>query len=132
MTEETEVNDKVEGIKDVYDDPDVIEHMKQVYTKAEDSDEARALVVMGLAEELGKSVASIRGKLKALGVYIPKVRAAKTKNVTKNTLAERFAKRVEKMELGFVFSDGEIESLLKANKSVLDKLNKILDAFDEV
>lgn len=111
---------------DVYDDKAVLEHMKEEYVGAEDNEAARASVVEMLAEELGKSIPSVRGKLGSMGVYKPKVIAKKGSHVTKQALAEKIADTML-AEYGITVAEGEVESLAKANKTVLNKLIKVFE-----
>lgn len=106
---------------DVYDDEAVVANMKARYQAAE-SDAERAEVVSELAEELGKSEQSVRGKLVREKVYIAKTRADKVGReiVRKGELVDRIASAI-----GVEFTDGEAMSLEKATKSTL---RKILDA----
>lgn len=120
----TDTNTAVE-VKDVYEDENVLARMKEAYVGAEDNDTARAAVVEQLANELGKSLASIRGKLGSLGVYKAKVVAPKGNGKTKQNLAEEIADLMD-VEFGITVADGEVESLAKANKTMLNKLIEAL------
>ena len=117
-----------EKVKDVYEDEAVVADMVERYTSAEDSDEARAAVVKELAEELGKSEASVRSKLVREDVYVAKVRAPKGGKVEKK--GEIVDRIVADLAASFAInvSDGEAESLEKANKTVLRKIEKALKA----
>ena len=114
---------------DVYDDEAVLINMRDRYVAAGSGDDpvtARADVVEALAAELGKPVASIRGKLSFMSVYVAQVVAVKGNVVTKNHLADTIGKiALDTYELRM--SDGEIESLAKANKTVLRKLITMLE-----
>lgn len=120
MTEQT--------ITDVYTQEGVLAEMSERYVAAV-TDTDRADVVEALAEELGKSVQSVRGKLHFMGVYVAKIVAVKGNTVTKDALATEIAD-IASEQYGVNISDGEAESLAKANKSVLNKLIKMLDVSD--
>ena len=77
-----------------------------------------------LAEKFGKSEAAIRMKLVSLGVYKKAEREAKTadetgKPVKKNETADAIGKVLR-------LSDGETDSLAKANRTALLKIWKAL------
>jgi hypothetical protein len=112
--------------EDAYMVAENIEHMIEAYVGAEPNYEARSIVVEQLATELGKSVVSIRAKLKALGVYEARVIAKPGNVITKDRLAEKIA-TISKDFYGVNIADGEVESLTKANKSVLRKLITMLE-----
>ena len=98
---------------------DQVSKMVSDYTAVE-TDEARAEVVDTLAQEFGKSVASIRSKLVREGVYVKKARTTKDGSavVSKADLVQQIADAIgEDVEV--------IESLEKATKVTL---NKILSA----
>lgn len=123
MTDKTKV-------VDVYDDEDTISYMIEHYTSAEDSDDARAQAVKEIAAVTGKSTVSVRGKLHALGVYIPKIVPKKGNVVTKDKLADKIAS-IADGEYGIKISEGEVESLAKANKTVLLKVIKMIEMIDD-
>ena len=103
---------------DIYEDREVVDGMVERYT-AVDTDETRASVVAELAEELGKSVQSVRAKLVREGVYVAKER--KTKDGRKVESKSKMVDRVA-LKLEIEFTDGEALSLEKATKSTLRKL----------
>lgn len=117
-----------EKVKDVYEDKAVVADMVERYTSAEDTDEARAAVVTELANELGKSKASVRSKLVRENVYVAKVRAPKGGKVEKK--GEIVDRIVAELAASFAttVSEGEAESLEKANKTVLRKIESALKA----
>lgn len=95
---------------------DQVSKMVSDYSAA-DTDQARAEVVDSLAEEFGKSVASIRSKLVREGVYVKKERTTKTGQpvVSKAELVQHIADAMgEDVEV--------IESLEKATKVTLQKV----------
>ncbi len=96
--------------------PEMTKEMVTMYTAAE-TDETRAEVVNTLAEQFGKSVASIRSKLTREKVYISAV--YKTKNggsvVSKNSMVDTIANLCGVTPENF-------NSLEKANKKVLTSL----------
>ena len=86
------------------------------------TDELRATTVEHYADRFGKSVASIRAKLVAEGVYIKPETSKKRGGTTKDAIASAIASVIR-------MSEGEADSLTKANRSALDKIwNFILDA----
>ena len=83
--------------------------------KAADTDEARAAVVTELADEFGKSVASIRGKLVREGVYKAKARGKANGRKTKADLVAEVAEATG--------LDAEtLESLVNAKTETLEAL----------
>lgn len=109
MTKETKV-------KDVYEDPAVVAAMVNAY-QAAGSQEERDTVVAKLADEYGKTLPSVRGKLVREGVYISKEYKTKAGApvVNKTDL-------VTQIEEAFGFEVGDLETLEKANKVVLTKI----------
>lgn len=95
---------------------DQVSKMVADYTAVE-TDEARAEVVDSLAEEFGKSVASIRSKLVREGVYVKKARTTKTGDavVSKADLVQQIADAMGEDAEAF-------DSLEKATKVVLQKI----------
>ena len=87
--------------------------LAEVYGNA-DTDASRKDAVSELANELGKSEASVRAKLSTAGIYIKPERVAKNGDaiVKKDTLVEMIA-----VNMG-TFSE-ELPGLEKANKSTL-------------
>lgn len=83
--------------------------------------EARSKVVQALADELGKGSRSIVAKLSREGVYLKKEYVAKTGEpvASRDDIATAIAAQVG-------MSEGEAESLAKANKTALSKLAKAL------
>ena len=110
----------------VYSD-EVVATMVRRYGEAVNTDEARAAVVTELALELGVPEPSIRAKLSAEQVYVRKTYTPKNGGpiVSKNSLADKIAD-IANEEYDVIMAEGEIESLTKANKTVLLKLIKIL------
>ena len=95
---------------------DQVSKMVSAY-EAADTDEGRAEVVESIAEEFGKSVASVRSKLVREGVYVKKTRTTKTGEpvVSKADLVNQIADAIGE--------DAEvIESLEKATKVTLQKI----------
>lgn len=115
--------------KDPYDDPVVLDMMRDYYIGADDTEEARAAAVREMAIAYGKTPSSIRGKLGALGVYKPKVIAKPGNVITKDKLADKIAK-IALEEYGVNFSDGEIESIAKCNKTALKKFLKMIEIIE--
>lgn len=96
--------------------PEMVETMKAAYLA-----ESTAETVKALAEKLGKSVPQIRAKLVNLGIYKAKEYVTKT--------GEKPAKKDETADaIGRVLglSDGETDSLAKANKTALLKIWKFV------
>ena len=110
--------------ENVYEDEKIVADMVERYTGAE-TDEGRKEVVTELAEELGKSEASIRAKLVREGVYIAKKATAKNGEpiVKKSELVDKLVK-----SLGVELSENEASSLEKATKTALTKLVKAAEA----
>ena len=74
---------------------EMTERLHEVYDSAASQD-ARDVQVAQLAEELGKSAASIRMKLTREGVYVAKVKEAKGKaRVKKSDLVSVIASKLE-------------------------------------
>ena len=95
---------------------DQVSKMVAEYTAVE-TDEARAEVVDSLADEFGKTVASIRSKLVREGVYVKKERTTKN-GAPVVSKAELVAKIADAMG-----EDAEVfDSLEKATKVVLQKI----------
>ena len=94
---------------------DKIERMLSVYEPVA-TDEERDVQIAILAEELGKSLPSIRAKLTHLGVYVPKfkVQAGKA-GPSKAALVAAIAAELDVQE-------EVIESLEKANKQTLARV----------
>lgn len=86
---------------------------------AADTDEARDEALQSIAEEFGKSVASVRSKLVREGVYVKKARTTKNGGeiVSKADL-------VAKIEDAIGVEPGGFDSLEKATKVVLTKILK--------
>lgn len=83
-------------------------------------EEARVAQVAQLAEELGKSAASIRAKLTREGIYVPKAKVPAGKaGVLKSALVSVIADKLGVPE-------DTVGSLEKANKAVLVLLAKAL------
>lgn len=96
--------------------PEMVETMKAEYLAA-----STAETVKALAEKFGKSVPQIRAKLVNLGIYKAKEYVTKT--------GEKPAKKDETADaIGRVLglSDGETDSLAKANKTALLKIWKFV------
>ena len=95
---------------------EMVTAMKAAYTA-----NATAETVAALAEQYGKTVAQVRAKLVSLGIYKAKeyVTKAGVKPEKKDTTAEAIGKVLR-------LSDGEVDSLTKANKTALQKIWKAL------
>lgn len=95
---------------------EMVSVMKTEYTAA-----STAETVKALAERFGKSIPQIRAKLVNLGVYKAKEYTTKTgeKPVKKDETADAIGKILR-------LSDGETDSLAKANKTALAKILKAL------
>ena len=95
---------------------EMVEIMKSEYAAA-----STAETVTALAERFGKSVRQIRAKLVNLGIYKAKEYTTKTgeKPVSKDATADAIGRIL-------LLSDGEVDSLAKANKSALNKVLKAL------
>jgi len=99
--------------------PEMVARLHEVYN-GEATEVERDEQIGTLAEELGKSPASIRAKLTHEGIYVPKAKAPAGKgSVRKATLVRAIA---EKMEV----AEEVMESLEKANKNVLIRLYNAL------
>ena len=96
--------------------PEMVETMKAEYLAA-----STAETVKALAEKFGKSVPQIRAKLVNLGVYKAKVYT--TKQGEKPQKKDETADAIGRI-LGL--SEGEADSLAKANKTALAKILKAL------
>lgn len=108
MTEQV-VNYSEEAVKTLY----------AVY-RPDMNDAAREAQIRALAEELGKSLPSIRAKLTHLGVYKPKFKVEAGKaGPTKAALVTAIAATLDVQE-------EVIESLEKANKQTLLRVLKAL------
>ena len=94
---------------------EMVARLSEVYDG--NADEAtRDEAVKALAEELGKSPASIRAKLTSEGLYVPKEKTPKGKrSATKAELVAAIAKVINVPE-------EVVESLEKANKSALTRV----------
>ena len=90
----------------------------------EGSEVDRDKTVKEFAEKFGKSTRSIRAKLASEGVYVAKVKVVKRKAVTKETLVNSIAK---KLDIEF----DEVESLKSATKSALILVWNAIFAYDE-
>jgi hypothetical protein len=113
MTNETETEKTVE----VYEDEAIVADMVERYTAATNDAERKA-VVEELADELGKSVPSVRQKLVREGVYIKAKASTKgAAGPNKNTLVDELVALTH-----VAFSPEEADSLVKANKGALTKL----------
>jgi hypothetical protein len=80
---------------------------------AEDSEEAREVQIAQLADELDRSVPSIRAKLTREGVYVPKAKAPAGKNTVRK--AQIVAAIAEKLGV----DEDIVGSLEKATKNTL-------------
>ena len=91
---------------------EMVKRLHEVYDgEAPEAD--RDEQVKALADELGKSPASIRAKLTREGIYVPKAKAPKGKrSITKAQLVAVIAHKLE-------VDEEKVESLEKANKNVL-------------
>ena len=99
--------------------PEMVARLHEVYVGTA-SEVERDEQIGALAEELGKSPASIRAKLTHEGIYVPKAKAPAGKgSVRKATLVAAIASK-----LGV--AEEVMESLEKANKNVLVHLYNAL------
>lgn len=101
---------------------EMVSVMRSVYTAAT-TDEERASAVKTLADDLGKSVASIRAKLTREKIYQKPERLAKdgSEVITK----EEFVTRITNV---IPISEGDSVSLSKANKGALAAIANALEA----
>lgn len=84
--------------------------------------ETRDAQIAQLADEVGKSAASVRAKLTSEGIYVPKGKAeGKTKGVRKAHLVTAIAKELE-------VDEDVVGSLEKATKVALTKVLEALKA----
>lgn len=94
---------------------EMVARLHEVYD-GEASDEVRDEQVAQLADELGKSAASIRAKLANVGIYVAKAKVESGKNtVRKADLVAQIAERLGEDE-------DVMGSLEKANKVALRKV----------
>ena len=115
------MTDKVTNTKeDPYTNKATLEQMKVMYTAAT-NDTERAEVVNILVEQLGKSKSSVIGKLGALKVYKAVKRTTKSGGpiIRKWEIVDQI---VETSKIKF--TDAEADSLAKATKDTLLKLQK--------
>lgn len=99
--------------------PEMVARLHEAYDGSA-SDNARRAQVAALADELGKSEASIRAKLTSEGIYVPYAKAPAGKNSVRkaalvNAIASQLGVHVE-----------AVESLEKANKVALAMIYKAL------
>lgn len=94
---------------------EMVARMQGVYD-SEASDEARDVQVAQLAEELGKSAASIRAKLANVGIYVAKAKVEGGKNTVRK--ADLVAAIAEKIGA----DEDVVGSLEKANKAALTRV----------
>lgn len=100
---------------------EAVARLAEVYDGEADEAQRDAQVAQ-LAEELGKSAASIRAKLTREGLYVPKAKAPKGKNtVRKAELVAAIAKLLGEDE-------DVVGSLEKATKLTLAKVYRALKA----
>ena len=118
MTDQTETTTNTAVEADPYKSDVVLEQMKTMY-KAANTDDERAEVVTTLVKQLGKTKASVIGKLGALKVYKAKQRTTKSGGpiVRKWQIVDQI---VEASKIDF--TDAEADSLGKATKDTLEKL----------
>ena len=110
------MSDKVVNYTD-----EMVARLHEVYD-GEASEAERDAQVAALAQELGKSAASIRAKLGSEGIYVPKTKAPKGKNTVRK--AELVAKVAAELDMD-VDAAGSLE---KVTKAVLVKLIEALKA----
>lgn len=103
-----------------YSDEQTVE-LVNAYT-AVGTDEARKVVVTSYAEKFGKTTRSVIAKLSREKVYVKTERVTKAgvKIVKKDTLADLIGNSLH-------LSEGDTDSLAKANKSALVAILKALD-----
>lgn len=102
-----------------------VARLLEAYAGANGEYEAEQAVVAEFADELGKSVASVRAKLQSEGVYNAKAKAIKGKaTVKKDAIVDEIAKLVG-------VSAESFDSLSKANKTVLVRIYGRLKALSE-
>lgn len=118
MNDQNETNTDVQTSADPYKQPAVLEQMKTMYTAAT-TDAERVQAVEMLVKQLGKSKASVIGKLGALKVYKAKARTTKSGG----PIVRKWQIVDEILEVSAIdMTDAESESLGKATKNTLDKL----------
>lgn len=96
-----------------------IARMKELYS-AEADQAARDSALVDLAEEFGTSVASVRGKLSSMGLYVAKSRAKRADGEASRTKAEL----VEALRGMLGIDNSELDSLVKATKGDLMLLHQ--------
>ena len=89
--------------------------------KSMTNDGARAEVIRDFAGMFGKSAASIRAKLSREGVYVKAETAGKKGGVKKNDVANAIGAVLQ-------MTDGETDSLAKANLTALNKVWRFIRA----
>ena len=100
---------------------EMVARLHEVYD-GEADETVRDEQVAALAQELGKSPASIRAKLANVGIYVPKAKVPAGKNSVRK--AELVTKIADKLEM-----DADAAgSLEKVTKAVLTRLVAKLDA----
>ena len=109
--------------------PEVVKTMLEIYGAAgtePEQHEARQAAMEEIAEFAGKTVASVRAKLSAEGVYIkkPEVEKSVTTRVLKSDLVAQIADNADMKNPEF------FESLAGANKAVLEYILDLQGAED--
>lgn len=94
---------------------EMVARLHEVYD-GEASDEVRREQIAALADEVGKSAASVRAKLTSEGIYVPYAKASKT------AAAPRKADIVKAIAEKMNANEEVIESLEKATKVALTKV----------
>ena len=112
------INEDITMTEDPYKNEVTLEQMKTVYTAAQ-TDAERDIAVAILVKQLGKSKASVVGKLGALKVYKAKKRTTKAGGpiVRKWEIVDQIIEAS-----GLKLTDAEADSLAKATKNCLNKL----------
>lgn len=96
--------------------PEMVAEMQAAYAASQTAE-----TVQALAEKFGKTPAMVRAKLVNLGIY--KAKEYKTKQGEKPVKKDETADAIGRI-LGL--SDGETDSLAKANKTALAKILKFV------
>ena len=102
----------------------MVARMKEVYGEATNEAE-RAEAVKDLDDEMGKTVAGIRAKLVAEGVYVAKAKTAGKAGKAK-------AELVTALALALDLDEGVIETIEKANKVALVRILGRVTALKEL
>jgi len=112
------------GTKVVNYTDEMVARMLEVYDAEAAQDERNAQVAQ-LAKELDKTVAGVRAKLVALGVYKAQEKTAGKAGVAKAELVKMLAEALE-------LDEGVIETVEKANKTALVRILGRVNALKEM